>query len=295
MTHRVRRALLFMPGDDPAKIEKGAALDVDAVVMDLEDGVALNRKDAARESLRQSLKSISFGRTERLIRVNPIVDSGLWRADIDATIEGRPDGYVVPKVEHGEQLLRLDEALNRVERKYGWMPGSINVLAIIESAIGVLNVREIAASTPRLSALIFGAEDLAGDIGAMRTPDGWEVFYARSAVVIHAKAYNLQAIDTPFVDIAAEDSNLIAATEQAHYMGYTGKLVIHPKHVAPVQQVFTPTPEQVERAKALIAAHNEHQAAGEGVFAYEGRMVDMPMVRAAQTILANARAAGMKD
>jgi citrate lyase beta subunit len=141
--------------------------------------------------------------------------------------------------------------------------------------------------------LAFGAEDLAGDIGAMRTPDGWEVFYARSKLVLYARAYRLHAIDTPFVDLGADDSMLVSETEQAHYMGYTGKLAIHPRQIEPIQKAFTPTTEQVRRAKALVAAHDEHQQAGEGVFAYEGRMVDMPMVRAAQDVLARARAAGV--
>lgn len=293
MSHRVRRAILFMPGDDRHKIEKGAALDVDSLVMDLEDGVALNRKAEAREVVRDALKTIDFGRTERLVRLNPVVDGGLWEADINAIIEGRPDGFVVPKVESAQQLAILSEHLSRVERKYGWLPLSLRLLAIIESARGVINLDAIATSTPRLSALIFGAEDLAGDIGAVRTPDSWEVFYARSKVVIHARAHDLQAIDTPYIDLTAEDSNLMAAAEQAHYMGYAGKLVIHPRHVDAVQQVFTPSQQEIDRAKALIEAHRQHQAGGEGVFAYEGRMVDMPMVRAAETVLARARAAGI--
>lgn len=294
MSHRVRRALLFMPGDDRHKIEKGAALDVDSLIMDLEDGVALSRKEAAREGLRDALKTIDFGRSERLIRLNPIIeDGGMWKDDIEAVIEGKPDGFVVPKVENAEQLATLSEHLSRVERKYGWLPLRLRLLAIIESARGVINLNEIAASTPRLSALIFGAEDLAGDIGAVRTSDGWEVFYARSAVVLHARAYGLQAIDTPYVELTSEDSNLIAAAEQAHYMGYTGKLVIHPRHVDPVQQVFTPSQQEIDEAKALIEAHRQHQEAGEGAFAYKGRMVDMPMVRSAEWVLSRARAAGI--
>lgn len=293
MSHRVRRALLFMPGDDRHKIEKGAALDVDSLIMDLEDGVALNRKAEAREIVRDALQHVEFGHSERLVRLNPIADGGLWEDDLAAVIEGHPDGFVVPKVESARQLAMLSEALDRLERKYGWLPLSLRLLAIIESARGVVALEEIATATSRLSALVFGAEDLAGDIGAVRTEDGWEVFYARSAVVIHASAHGLQAIDTPYVDLTAEDSHLIAAAEQAHYMGYSGKLVIHPRHVAPVQQVFTPSQAEIDAAHALIAAHQQHQAAGEGVFAYQGRMVDRPMIRAAETVLARARAAGL--
>lgn len=292
MPTRTRRALLFMPGDDRHKIEKGASLEVDAVILDLEDSVALNQKDTARRVTRAALQELNFGQTERLVRLNPVQDDDLiWKTDIDQTIEGNPDGYVIPKVERAVQIHRVDEELARAERKYGWLGGRIRLLAIVETARGIVNLDKIASSSPRLAALIFGAEDLAGDMGAIRTPDGWEVFYARSAVVIHAKACGLQAIDTPYIDITAEDSNLIAETERAYYMGYTGKLAIHPRQVPLIQSVFTPTNEQIRGAKALIAAHQQHQSEGRGVFVFEGKMVDMPMVRAAEAILARARAA----
>jgi len=294
MPKRLRRALLFMPGDDRRKIEKGAALGVDSVIMDLEDGVALNQKAQARDVIRAALKDVDFGHTERLVRINPISDThDLWENDLKATLEGHPEGYVIPKLEDATQIENIHHYLNRAERKYGWIPGSIRLLVIIESAKGVVNLREIASANPRVDALIFGAEDLAGDLGAIRTPDGWEVFYGRSAVVTHARAFGLEAIDTPFVDLTAEDSHLVAETEQAHYMGYTGKLAIHPRQVPLIQQAFTPTTEQIIQARDLIAAHDTQQAEGTGVFAYEGRMVDRPMIRAAETVLARARAAGV--
>lgn len=286
---KVRRSLLFMPGDDRRKIEKGAGLNVDAVIMDLEDGVALNRKQAAREVTVAALKELDFGRTERLVRINPVSDtSELWREDIQGTIQAHPDGYVIPKVERMSHLQKVDYYLTRTERENGWEENGIPIIAIIESARGVINLRKIVRKTKRLVALAFGAEDLAGDIGATRTPDGWEVFYAKSAVVTHAKAYGLQAIDTPFVDLTTDNSNLIAETERALYMGYTGKFAIHPKQVDIIQKVFMPTDEQIEKAQTLIDAHNEHQAAGSGVFVWEGRMVDMPMIRAAESVLARA-------
>ncbi len=289
---RVRRALLFMPGDDRRKIEKGAALDVDAVIMDLEDGVALNRKAAARETITAALGEVDFGKTERLVRINP-VDS-VFHTDDLTIIDAHPDGIVLPKVESAEDVRALDAALTTAEADHGWTAGGIALLVIIETARGVVAVNEIAASSPRLQALIFGAEDLAGDMGAVRTPSGWEGFYARSAVVLHAKAYRLQAIDTPFVHLHDEHA-LIAETEQALYMGYTGKLAIHPQQVEPIQRTFTPTADQIVRAQALIAAHAGHQAGGTGVFAFEGKMIDLPMIRAAEAVIARAQAAGVID
>jgi citrate lyase beta subunit len=290
---RVRRALLFMPGDDRRKIEKGAALGVDSVIMDLEDGVALSRKPAARETIAAALREVDFGKTERLVRINP-VGSVFNSDDLAATIDGHPDGYVLPKVETGEAVRAVDAWLRAAERERGWPEGGIALLTIIETALGVVNLRGIAGlapEMPRLGALVFGAEDLAGDMGAVRTPDGWEGFYARSAVVLHAKAFGLQAIDTPYVHLD-DEAGLVAQTEQALYMGYTGKLAIHPKQVVPIQHTFTPSAEEIRRAQALIAAHGAHQAAGAGVFQLEGKMVDMPMVRAAEAVIARARAAG---
>lgn len=287
----LRRALLFMPGDDRRKIEKGAGLGVDAVIMDLEDGVALNHKPAARTVTAGALQEVDFGRIERLVRLNP-VDSPFFGDDFTGTVDSRPDGYVLPKVESARQVREVSARLLAAEARHGWPSGAIRLLAIIETARGVLNLREIAESDSRLDALIFGAEDLAGDIGATRTPDGGEVYYARSAVVIHAKACGLQAIDTPFVDLS-DLERLVAETRMALQMGYTGKLAIHPKQVEPIQGVFTPTYEAIRRAKRLIDAHDAHQSDGTGVFELDGKMVDMPMVRAAESILERARAAGI--
>ncbi len=280
-----------MPGDDRHKIETGAAMNVDSIIMDLEDGVALNRKEAARETISAALREIDFGRSERLVRTNP-VGSEFFGDDIRFTIEARPDGYVIPKVESAEQVQEVSRRLSDAESTYGWPANSVALLMIVETARGVVNLRNIAGSDARLSALIFGAEDLAGDLGATRTSDGWEVFYARSAVVIHAKAYGLQAIDTVYVDLRDLDG-LVARTEQALYMGYSGKLAIHPRQVDPIQRIFTPGQEEIQQARRLIDAHHAHQQAGTGAFQMDGRMVDMPMVRAAEAVLARARAAGI--
>jgi citrate lyase beta subunit len=285
---RIRRALLFMPGDSRSKIEKGIALDVDSIIMDLEDGVALNHKPAARATINASLRELDFGRSEKLVRINP-VGSGLHTADLEATIDTQLDGYVIPKVESGAQVQAVSNLL--AQRREDAHP--IALIAIVETARGIVNLREIAESDPHLVALTFGAEDLAGDMGAIRTPEGWEGFYARSAVVLHAKAYGLQAIDTPFVRLD-DEAGFVKETHAALQMGYTGKLAIHPKQVAPIQAIFTPTEEEIHAAKRLITAHDEHQSAGTGVFQLDGKMIDMPMIRAAQAVLDRARAAGIE-
>ncbi|MBK8134494.1 MAG: CoA ester lyase [Anaerolineae bacterium] len=291
---RVRRALLFMPGDDFRKIEKGAAMDVDGVIMDLEDGVALSSKETARKTVVSALQGLEFGRAERIVRINPPSLPDLCRLDFEMTVPARPDAYILPKIESGEHVKQVDSWLTEAEKVNGWPVGTIVVIAIIETAMGVVRLAEIAGSSPRLAALAFGAEDLAGDMGAQRTSEGWEGFYARSAVVLHAKAFGLQALDTPFIDVKADEALLHSEAERAMQLGYTGKLAIHPRQVSIIQQVFTPTAAQIDHARQLIDRHDAHQARGTGVFTYEGKMVDMPMIRAAHSILERARAAGIR-
>jgi citrate lyase beta subunit len=165
--------------------------------------------------------------------------------------------------------------------------GGIRLLAVIETARGVMKLDEVASADERLDALAFGSEDFAGDIGATRTRDGWEIFYARSAVVTAAAAYGLQALDTVFVDLNDLDG-LRAEAQFALRLGYTGKLAIHPKQVAVINEVFTPSAEEVARAQRLMQVFAEQQQQGAGAFAFEGKMVDMPIVRAAQRVLQRA-------
>lgn len=287
----LRRAVLFMPGDSLRKIEKAISLGVDSIVMDLEDGVALSQKDAARGTVLSALQTLDFGHCERLVRVNP-VGSDLLMADLDATIAGRPDGYVIPKIDFDEQLHAVAEYLALEERRRGWPEGGIRLLPIVETALGVMNVREIALADPRVAALLFGAEDLAGDMGAIRTRASWEVFYARGALVTAAKACRIQAIDQVFFDL--EDMAGFAAECQfGRQMGYDGKMTIHPRQVEPAQRAFAPSAEEIEQAQRILAAYAEQQAAGVGAFALDGRMVDMPVVRAAENVTARAAAAGL--
>lgn len=293
MPLRTRRALLFMPGDDRHKIEKGAGLDVDSVIMDLEDGVAINNKKIARMITSQALLELDFGNTEKLVRLNAF-DSGFLEDDFSAIITSRPDGIVIPKLETVEQVQKINYLLENAEQEQGLAQGTIEVIGIIESALGVVNLKEIASAAGHLTALAFGAEDLVGSMGAIRTPDGWEGFYARSAVVTHAKAYGLQAIDTPYINLKSDKTLLQADAEQAVYMGYTGKFAIHPKQVTTIQETFTPSASQIDYAKRLIDEHDAHQSDGKGVFVFEGKMIDMPMVRAAESVLHRARAAGIE-
>ncbi len=288
----IRRSMLFMPGDSLRKMTKATQLDVDSIVMDLEDSVTPAQKVKARRIVSEALTTLDFGRTERLVRLNP-QDTGLLADDLAGTVAAQPDGYVLPKVETAQQIQAVDPLLVKAEMANGWPVGLLRLLVIIETALGVMNVKEIAQASPRIAALMFGAEDLAGDIGAKRTRAGWEVFYARSAVVTAAAAYGLQALDMVLIDL----SDIVRLEEEstvARQMGYEGKMAIHPRQVAVINQVFAPSPEEIAEARRLLDAHEAHQTAGSGVFTLDGNMVDRPMVRMAERVLAKAKAAGIE-
>ncbi len=284
-----RRALLYVPGDDRHKIEKAITCGADCVCLDLEDGVALNRKTEARRTVAAALHELAFDRSEKLARINP-VGSGLERDDIEAVLPSRPDGIVLPKVESLEQVQWASGKIEAAELAHGWPVNSIRLIVDVETAKGILNLKEI-ASHPRLDGLIFGAEDYAASISALRTPEGWEVFTARSLVVMHAKAFGLQAIDMVTIDF----QNLETVRREAAFgaqLGYTGKQIIHPAQVGPVQEAFTPDDDSIAKARHLVDAFEFHQKEGQGTFALDGKMIDMPLVRAAQGVLGRAKAAG---
>ncbi|MHB8933061.1 MAG: HpcH/HpaI aldolase/citrate lyase family protein [Bellilinea sp.] len=287
---RSRRALLYVPGDDLHKVEKAAVLGADCVCLDIEDGVALNRKADARVTIAGVLSRLDFGRSERLVRINP-VGSGLENDDLAAILPAHPDGIVIPKVQNAGQVQWVSKQIAEAENFYGWEIGGIILLALIESARGVVNLKEIAGADPRLQALIFGAEDLAGDIGAVRTRPGWEIFYARSAVVTHAAAFGLQAIDMVWMDLHDVDG-LREESRQGAQMAYAGKQIIHPNQVEPAHTAFAPSDEAIAQARRVVEAAARQQDAGKGAFALAGKMVDMPVVKAAEWVLARARAAG---
>jgi citrate lyase beta subunit len=288
--YRVRRAVLYMPGDSRRKIGKAAGMVVDTIIMDIEDGVAYSQKAEARATILQALRGVGFGSNERLVRVNR-VGSGWTATDIIETIAGRPDGYVIPKVERAADVIYVDRFLYDLETQYGYEPGSLSLHAIVESAQGILNVREIAQASRRLTALQFGAEDLAGDMGLTRTREGWEVFHARSEVAMAAKAHDLQAIDGVYLDFNDTEGAYEEARQVAR-MGFDGKMAIHPIQVEPYHRAFTPGDEEIAAARRLMEAHEAHQATGVGAFVLDGKMIDPAIVKPAERVLEKARAAG---
>jgi citrate lyase beta subunit len=284
---RARRALLYVPGDEIRKIRKATTLDVDCVCLDIEDGVAQSRKAEARSTILTALDTLDFGRAERLVRINPI-GSGMEQEDLQAVLSARPDGIVIPKVDDVEQVRWV---CAQIDREWG-KETPLGVIVIIEAARAIINLAQVASAHSRLRGLIFGAEDFAGDVGAIRTPQAWEVFYARSAVVTHAAAYNLQAIDMVYVDFE-DTEGLLQEARFGAQMGFSGKQIIHPNQVGPVQETFTPSTSEIAQAWQVMREFEKHQQAGQGAFAMNGKMIDAPILKAAQRVLERAQAAGV--
>jgi len=285
-----RRALLYMPGDDRRKIEKATTLGVDCICMDLEDGTAANRKAEARLVIAQALSELDFGASERCIRINS-VGSGWEKDDLAAALAARPDTIVVPKVETPEHIIWVSEQIGSYEWANGFPAGMIRILIGVETARGILNLKEIAGADKRLDAIIFGGEDFAASIGATRTREAIELLYARQAVVTACAAFDLQPIDIVAIDFKDIEA-LRTEAEFGAQLGFMGKQIIHPAQVEPVQTAFTPSAEAIAHARRVVETFEASQKEGRGAYALDGKMIDMPLLKNAQKVLDRAKAAG---
>jgi citrate lyase beta subunit len=279
-----------MPGDDRRKIEKATTLGVDCICMDMEDGVAITRKTEARAVIAQAMKDLNFGSSERCIRINSY-GSGFEKFDLAAAVATNPDAIVVPKIEAAGEVRSISEYIEMYERSSDMAIGTIRMLVGVETAKGILNLKEIAGVDKRLEAIIFGAEDFAASIGATRSKEADEVLYARSAVVTTCAANDLQAIDMVYIDFHNLEELRLEA-EQGARLGFSGKQIIHPNQVATVQEAFTPSEEAIEYAQRVVRAFAASQKEGKGAFALDGKMIDMPLLKNAQKVLERAKAAG---
>jgi citrate lyase subunit beta-like protein len=285
-----RRALLYMPGDDRRKIEKATTLGVDSICMDMEDGVALNRKAEARAVIAQAMKELDFGKSERCIRINSI-GSGMEKYDLAAALTANPDSIIVPKIETAEQVKWVSDHIETHELASHKDIGTVRLLVGVETAQGILNLKEIAEADKRLEAIIFGGEDYAASVGAVRTKAATELLYARQATVTACAANDLQAIDIVFIDFKDPDGLRVEA-EQGAGFGFSGKQIIHPNQVSVVQEAFTPSDSAIEYAKRIVESFESSQNEGKGAYALDGKMIDMPLLKNAQKVLDRAKAAG---
>jgi citrate lyase beta subunit len=278
---RLRRAMLFVPAHSEKMVRKATQLDVDCLIFDLEDAVAPHEKDAARQLLADLLPQLDFGNSERLVRINPPADSLDWRKDVDAVL-GCVDGYVMPKAHEASEVAEVASYIAQV----GSAGLSFHIL--IESARGLVNLGDILERNPSLNSIILGAEDLAHDLHMPSTSNPYYIDFPRYDMLKWARVYGVQVIDSVFTDLAAEDGLREAAAHSRNF-GFDGKLAIHPKQVATIQQALSPTEQEVAFARRLLAA-SEGQG---GAFAFEGQMIDLPIVLRASAVVAYADRLGV--
>jgi citrate lyase subunit beta/citryl-CoA lyase len=284
-----RRSLLFSPGDSPDLMRKAPGAGADVICFDLEDAVAPGRKDEARAAVGEVLSDPSFDPDAevcvRLTAESPAADlDGVLGGDGedgagDGTDAVRLDAVMLPKVEAADRVERVAALCAERGR-------DLAVFALVETAAGVLSAQSIAAADAT-DALVFGAEDLAADVGATRTDEGTEVLYAREHVVLAASAADVDAIDTVFTDFS-DETGLREDAAFARRLGYDGKLAIHPAQVGPITEAFTPDPADVEWAAAVLDARDEAEREGKAVFQVDGEMIDAPLIAQAERILDRA-------
>ena len=290
---RLRRTMLYVPGNNPGMIRDAGIYPADCIMFDLEDSVSLTEKDSARFLVHEALSKISYGGKELLVRVNGL-DSEFGIEDLEAIVMTGKAGIRLPKTETAEDVVACDREITRIEQECGLPPGSTSMMAAIETAAGALNAQSIAAASKRLVGIAIGAEDYVTDLKTTRSPEGMELLFGRSMVLLAARAAGIAAIDTVYSDVNNEEGfrREVAFIKQ---LGFDGKSVVNPRQIQPVHEIYTPTEKEIEKSLAVIAAIEEAKAKGSGVISLNGKMIDKPIVERAERVLDIARAVGILD
>ena len=283
-----RRSRLYIPGNQPDLLPNAGLFGADTLVLDLEDSVSPSKKAEARILLRRVLEShrLFFRGAEIAVRINPLSD-GHGRDDVAELAACLPDAILLPKCENPESVAELSALLDGLEAASGLEPGGTKIMPLVETACGGLAAASIAAASPRVTGLCFGAEDFTRDIGAQRTAAGNETAYARAAIVLAARAAGVQALDSVYPD-TGDETGLAAYCAASRAMGFDGVGLVHPRQIAIAHLAFSPRPAEVDEARRTVAALEEARASGMGVASLDGKMVDAPVAERARRIVAMA-------
>ena len=287
----MRRSMLFLPGNNPNMLINGNCLGADAVIFDLEDAVSPAEKDAARILVRNTMRYMDFKGCEIIVRINS-VDTDYWKADIDAILPEKPDLILLPKTSLPGDVLMADEYMTQVEEKLGFENNTVGLMPLIETALGVENAYVIASSSERVKALFLGAEDLTADLQCKRTKEGREIEYARTRLVVAARAAGVDVYDTPFTDVN-DDEGIIDDAKITKSLGFTGKASISPRHVEVINAVFSPTQADIDYAYEVMDAIRIAKEQGKGAISLHGKMIDAPIVARAERTILMAEALGL--
>ena len=285
------RSLVFVPGNRANMLERARSFDADIIMVDLEDSVPPGEKVAARVMAREWVPALRAEGKRVMVRVNSL-DTGLTRAELETVVCPELHGVSLGKVESVRDIRTLDGLLSPLEAAAGLEIGSLCVIPWVETARAVWDARAIAEASPRVAAIAFGAEDFTNDMGIERTDTGEEVAVPRAWVPVAARAGDVGALDSPFVRFRDPDA-LREDARRARTMGYTGKFAIHPAQLEIINETFSPSPEEIEYARRVVEAWDAAEATGRGSLALDGRMVDVPVVKRAQNLLALADSIGL--
>ena len=287
----MRRSMLFLPGNNPNMLINGNCLGSDAVIFDLEDAVSPAEKDAARILVRNTMRYMDFRGCEIIVRINS-VDTAYWRKDLDMILPYKPALILLPKSGTAADVLAADAYMTELEEKLGFEKNTVGLMPLIETAAGVENSYAIASATERVQALFLGAEDLTADLQCKRTKEGREIEYARTRLVVAARAAGVQVYDTPFTDVN-DDEGIVVDAQLAKALGFSGKASISPRHVEVINAVFSPTQKEIDYAYEVMEAIETAKAQGKGAIALHGKMIDAPIVARAQQTISMAEELGM--
>lgn len=287
---RLRRTMMFLPANNPAMITDAHIYEPDSIMIDLEDATSVNQKDAARLLVYHALKRINYGKTETVVRINGL-DTPFGKDDIRAVVKAGVDVVRLPKTDSPDEIIEVDRLITEAEKECG-REGKTLIMAAVESAKGVLNAKEIALASPRMMGIALGAEDYVTNLKTSRSKHGWELYYAREAIVLAARNAGIYCFDTVYADV----NNLDGFREEVQFikdLGFDGKSCIHPKQVQVVHEIYTPTQKEIEKSIRIINGAKEAEAKGSGVISVDGKMINGPIITRAYRVLELAKASGV--
>ncbi len=287
---RLRRTMMFVPGNNPAMMQDAFIYGPDSIMLDLEDSVTMAEKDAARLLVHNALKSIDYGDTEMVVRINPL-NTPYGKKDIKAVVKAGVHVIRMPKTETADEVREVEAEIERVERELGCV-GRTQIMAAIESALGIVNAYDIAVASKRMMGIALGAEDYCANLKTQRTPGGAELLLARETIVVAARAAGIDALDTVYSNVNDMET-FRKEVELIKTLGFDGKSIINPRQIEIVNEVFAPTEKDIAKARTIIAAIKEAEQKGSGVISVNGKMVDRPVVIRAERTIELAIASGI--
>ncbi|MBQ1384033.1 MAG: HpcH/HpaI aldolase/citrate lyase family protein [Firmicutes bacterium] len=285
--------MMFLSAQKPGLIKDAYIYGCDSIMLDLEDAVAENQKDAARFSLYHALTTVDYGDTEVIVRINGL-DTPHWREDVRVCVAGGADGIRIAKCESAGDVRTVERAVLEAEREFGKEEGRTLLMAALESPKGILNAYEICCASERMFGVAISGGDLRKNLQTSPQRDGIDMLASRGQVILAARAAGIQCFDTVFTDLDDQEG-FEAEVRQNKAMGFDGKSLINPKQIRYVHQIFAPTEKEVRQAEKIISAYQEQSAAGVGVFTVDGKMIDIAFIPGAERTLKLARACGMYE